>query len=392
MYCISRYGLLCSIDIKTCRQIRLDFYLFSSEWKGLSFSLHKKYAIIFMITLMGEIDLGCYCLGCTFCICLNTDGNISWFLNYLRCICLGRNLKDGCVFKEGYRDYQHLAVGKTITYRQIKPDAYLFSREWMCFNTLTSRDYNVSCTNTLDGELVMWTSYYGCYLSLCNMMYDNLLLPVIALKFRLSIHSCEVHKLIEQYDENWGGSSQKHMDNLDPHYTFKAFYKILSIRAVASRQIELDFYWFSRVWNGLNSPSYMEYEMSLMFRDYSLNHLISLSFWDELLVFSLLLCWTYPAARPLSQLSPTGAWPVSTYVWDSSKMKPVFDHKCFGWKFSSLGFLFGRVSRNFSLCSFFPISFLALFCLEGTGLGSPLLVILFFGRVMHLCMSRVAHL
>ncbi|XP_026406899.1 uncharacterized protein LOC113302231 [Papaver somniferum] len=52
----------------------------------------------------------------------------------------------------------------------------------------------------------------------------------------------------------------------------------------------------------------------------------------------------------------------------------------------------GSFLRSVSSCSFFPISLIQFFCLEGTCLGLSLLVIFLFGGVMHLCISRVAHL
>lgn len=63
-----------------------------------------------------------------------------------------------------------------------------------------------------------------------------------------------------------------------------------------------------------------------------------------MLVFNLILCWTYFAAIPLNHLSPSGAWDVSSYGWYKFKTNLVNDLEWYVWLFQ----WFGSSSRQFS--------------------------------------------
>lgn len=149
-YSIPVYGLL-RTDSNASRQIRLDFYLFSPEWKGLSSLSLKMYVMPCMITLVGEFVLWSYYPGCTFSICFHTKDKPFWHLECGRCnflvtsckenIITDRNVEDYCSLDMMQRDgcshydvyeafYKSVGIG-IVAFRQIKLDLHMFSPVWI---------------------------------------------------------------------------------------------------------------------------------------------------------------------------------------------------------------------------------------------------------------------
>lgn len=274
-YFIPLYGPLYTTDTKVCRQIKLDLYLFSPDWRGLSLLFLKKHVSTCTITLMGEIALEFHYPGYTLSMFLNTNGNLLLLLNCLRSRCLGRNPKDGCVFKGDYRASHYSTVGKAIAYRQIRLDVYLFSREWKCFNLLALRNYNTSCLNMPLG--------YG-------------------------VHSCGDDKVNEQHADDCCVLDQIVRHDLAIMCTFRDFHKLEIIKINTSRQIKLDLYLFSRDLNGSTSFALFECETDYL-----------TSFEDELTCWDLFSMGDYRFTRNCSQSTPLGIWAGNSYIWHGYK-------------------------------------------------------------------------
>lgn len=101
-------------------------------------------------------------------------------------------------------------------------------------------------------------------MSIGIIMIDNSLCLVTLLKVSFVLHPCGVVKIIEQCEENCHRFNQNRKDSLVPIRLCINFYKTLLFRVVFTRQIELDLYLFSRVWNGLTLMTLILYDLRRM--------------------------------------------------------------------------------------------------------------------------------